>query len=79
VLPNEHKNCVTMIPGYFIKLPVPGCTQSSKQGGNDESTSDLSDRTEGLKGRVEIVREGRKRKIQIFAYENNHHAGFAPE
>lgn len=36
------------------------------------------DRIEGLKGRVEIVSEVRKREIQIFVYANNHYAGFAP-
>ena len=39
----------------------------------------IVDRTQELAEWVEIVRKVHKRRIQIFAYANNHYAGHAPE
>jgi uncharacterized protein YecE (DUF72 family) len=38
----------------------------------------IVNRTRELREWVEIVRKVHKRKIKIFAYANNHYAGYAP-
>jgi hypothetical protein len=79
-----------LIKCYLIKAPVSPSLRTARRffaiwglfsvcmGGLSTILTIIVDRSGELSEWVEILRKVHKRKIQIFAYANNHYAGHAP-
>jgi uncharacterized protein YecE (DUF72 family) len=83
--PHLRYNCIPMSEDATIRLGTSAFTAAGWLGdrkGIEEQTKvwnkAIVDRSAELSDWVKILKSVHKRKIQIFAYANNHYAGYGP-